>query len=112
MSGWVYIIASTRNGTIYVGVTSDLQGRAYEHGTSSRPGFTKRYHCHRLVWYERHDNIVETIAREKELKRWRRSWKLYLIEGFNANWDDLFESCYERDNPSDAIRARLGNRDT
>ena len=106
MSGWVYIMASRQNGTIYIGVTSDLQGRAYEHRTSTRPGFTSRYGCERLVWYERHDNIVEAIAREKELKKWRRAWKLYLIEGFNAEWDDLFETCYERDNPSDAVRLR------
>jgi putative endonuclease len=106
MSGWVYIMASKRNGTIYIGVTSDLQGRAYEHRTAAHRGFTSRYDCNRLVWYERHDNIIEAIAREKELKKWRRSWKLYPIEGFNAGWDDLFETCYERDNPSDAIRAR------
>jgi len=106
MSGWVYIMASKRNGTIYLGVTSDLQGRAYEHRTSARLGFTSRYDCRSLVWYERHDNIVEAIAREKELKKWRRSWKLRLIEGFNGDWNDLFETCYERDNPSDAIRAR------
>ena len=106
MSGWVYIMASRRNGTIYIGVTSDLQGRAYEYRTSSQPGFTSRYGCSRLVWYERHDNIVEAIGREKELKKWRRSWKLHLIEGFNGEWDDLFETCYEPDNPSDAIRGR------
>jgi putative endonuclease len=106
MSGWVYIMASKRNGTIYVGVTSDLQGRAHEHRTSSVAGFTSRYGCNRLVWYERHDNIVEAIAREKELKKWRRDWKLYLIDGLNAEWDDLYATCYERDNPSDAIRAR------
>ena len=106
MSGWVYIMASKQNGTIYVGVTSDLQGRVYEHRTSVQPGFTSRYGCDRLVWYERHDNIIEAIAREKELKKWRRYWKLYLIEGFNAGWDDLYETCYERDNPSDTIRAR------
>ena len=107
MSGWVYIMASKRNGTIYIGVTSDLQGRVYEHRSFAQSGFTSRYGCNRLVWYERHDNIIEAIAREKELKKWRRSWKLYLIEGFNAEWDDLFETCYERDNPSDAmIRAR------
>jgi putative endonuclease len=99
-------MASERNGTIYIGVTSDLQGRAYEHRNGSQPGFTRRYGCDRLVWYERHDNIVEAIEREKELKKWRRSWRLYLIEGFNAEWDDLFETCYERDNPSETIRSR------
>jgi putative endonuclease len=83
MTGWVYIMASRRNGTIYTGVTSDLQGRAYEHKTGVTPGFTSKYGCKTLVWYERHDNIVEAIAREKELKKYRRSWKLYLIEAFN-----------------------------
>lgn len=70
------------------------------------PGFTSKHHCKSLVWYERHDNIVEAIAREKEMKKWRRAWKLHLIEGFNPEWDDLYETCYERDNPSDVIRAR------
>ena len=106
MSGWVYIMASKRNGTIYTGVTSDLQGRAYEHRTSATPGFASRYGCTLLVWYERHDSIVEAIAREKELKKWRRDWKLHLIEGFNPDWGDLFEVCYEKDNPADAIRVR------
>lgn len=97
-------MASGRNGTIYTGVTSDLQGRAYEHRSSAMPGFTSQHGCKSLVWYERHDNIVEAIAREKELKKWRRSWKLHLIEGFNPEWDDLYETCYERDNPSDVER--------
>ena len=106
MSGWVYIMASKRNGTIYTGVTSDLQRRGQEHKEGLTPGFTSKYGCHMLVWYERHDNIVEAIAREKELKKYRRAWKLYLIEGFNPDRLDLLENCYERDNPSDAIRAR------
>ena len=106
MTGWVYIMASRRNGTIYTGVTSDLQGRAYDHKAGVTPGFTSKHGCKTLVWYERHDNIVEAIAREKELKKYRRSWKLDLIEAFNPQWLDLYESCYERDNPSDAIRAR------
>ncbi len=106
MSGWVYIMASKRNGTIYVGVTSNLQGRTWEHKNATTPGFTSKHGCNRLVWYERHDNIVEAIAREKELKKWRRAWKLFLIEGFNTDWVDLFETCYDRDNPSDTIRAR------
>jgi putative endonuclease len=107
MSGWVYIMASGRNGTIYVGVTSDLQGRVYDHRTGAIAGFTSKYGCKSLVWYERHDNIVDAIAREKELKKYRRAWKLSLIEGFNPNWHDLYDSCYQRDNPSDAIRLRL-----
>ena len=106
MTGWVYIMASSRNGTIYTGVTSDLQGRAYDHKTGATPGFTSKYGCRTLVWYERHDNIVEAIAREKELKKFRRKWKLDLIEAYNPDWLDLYETCYEFDNPSDAIRSR------
>ena len=106
MSGWVYIMASARNGTLYVGVTSDLQGRAYEHRTAAKSGFAATYRCKMLVWYERHDNIIEAIEREKELKKYRRAWKLHLIEGFNLGWNDLYESCYQRDNLSDAIRIR------
>ncbi|KPB01577.1 GIY-YIG nuclease family protein [Ahrensia marina] len=107
MSGWVYIMASKRNGTIYIGVTSDLQGRAHEHRTAQSKGFTARYNCKDLVWYERHDNIVLAIEREKKLKKFKRAWKLELIEGFNPDWEDLYENCYVRDNPSDEIRARV-----
>ena len=106
MTGWVYMMASKRNGTIYTGVTSDLQARAYQHRSGEIPGFTSRYGCKDLVWYERHDNIVEAIEREKKLKKYRRAWKLELIEGFNPDWLDLYEGCYERDNPSEAIRSR------
>jgi putative endonuclease len=101
-------MASGRNGTIYTGVTSDLQGRAYQHRTGETAGFTSRYGCEILVWYERHDNIIEAIAREKKLKNYRRVWKLELIEAFNPEWLDLYESCYEQDNPCEVIRAREG----
>lgn len=104
MAGWVYLLASARNGTIYLGVTSDLQGRVAEHKQGQKSGFATKHGCTSLVWYERHTNIVEAIAREKQLKKWRRAWKLHLIEGFNPDWLDLFETCYERDNPSDTIR--------
>lgn len=107
MSGWVYIMASKRNGTIYTGVTSDLQERVRQHRIGETTGFTSKYGCKLLVWYERHDNIVEAISREKELKKYKREWKLKLIEGFNPDWQDFFESCYYRDNPSEAIRQRL-----
>lgn len=107
MSGWVYIMASKRNGTIYIGVTSDLQGRAHEHRTGQNKGFTTRYNCKDLVWYERHENIVLAIEREKKLKKFKRAWKLELIEGFNPDWEDLYENCYLRDNPSDEIRDRV-----
>ncbi|MFD0915504.1 GIY-YIG nuclease family protein [Pseudahrensia aquimaris] len=106
MSGWVYIMASKRNGTIYTGVTSELQRRAHEHKSARFPGFASKHGCRDLVWYERHDSIVTAIEREKELKKYRRAWKLELIEGFNPDWDDLFETCYERDNPCHTIRER------
>ncbi|MEO0497004.1 MAG: GIY-YIG nuclease family protein [Pseudomonadota bacterium] len=104
MTGYVYMMASRRNGTIYVGVTSDLQERAREHRDGVVQGFTSRYGCKLLVWYERHNDIVEAIEREKKLKKFRRAWKLDLIEGFNPDWLDLFGTCLERDNPSDIIR--------
>jgi putative endonuclease len=106
MTGWVYMMASGRNGALYAGVTSDLQDRAYQHKSGDTPGFTSKYGCKDLVCYERHDNIVEAIVREKDIKKYRRKWKLDLIEAFNPQWTDLYETCYEFDNPSDAIRAR------
>ena len=97
--GHVYIMASQRNGTLYVGVTSDLQGRVSEHKQAITPGFTSKYGCTLLVWYERHEGIEGAIQREKSLKRYRRKWKLDLIEALNPRWDDLFATCYDRDNP-------------
>jgi len=88
---YVYILASQRNGTLYVGVTNDLARRVYEHRTGAIPGFTKTYDVHRLVWYEPHDSIAEAIAREKRVKRRRRSWKLELIEADNPQRLDLYE---------------------
>jgi putative endonuclease len=98
VGGWVYIMASRRNGTLYTGVTSDLFKRAGEHRQRDIDGFTKRYGCKLLVWYERHHDIESAIQREKSIKRYLRIWKLRLIENFNRDWDDLFETCYERDN--------------
>ena len=89
---YVYILASQRNGTLYVGVTSDLARRVYEHRMSAVPGFTKSYGVNRLVWYETHDSIAQAIAREKRLKCWRRSWKIELIEAANPQWLDLYET--------------------
>ncbi len=99
MSGYVYILASARNGTLYTGVTSDLQGRVSEHRQGIKSGFASRYDCHRLVWYERHNGIESAIQREKSIKKYKRGWKLNLIEGWNPDWNDLFETCYEQDNP-------------
>jgi putative endonuclease len=87
----VYILASGRNGTLYVGVTSDLQKRTWEHKNDLIEGFTKRYSVHRLVYYELHDEMVSAIKREKQIKKWQRDWKLKLIEGENPDWDDLWE---------------------
>jgi len=87
----VYIMASGRNGTLYVGVTSQLGERAWQHRTGMIPGFTKRYHCKPLVWFERHERMDDAIAREKQLKAGSRSRKLALIETLNPSWRDLYE---------------------
>jgi putative endonuclease len=85
----VYILASDRNGTLYIGVTSDLVKRVWDHKNDSVDGFTKRYGVHRLVHYELHDDMLFAIAREKQLKKWNRAWKLELIEEKNPEWKDL-----------------------
>ena len=87
----VYILASRRNGTLYTGVTTDLVRRVWEHRESVTPGFTSRYGVKRLVWYDECSDIVSAIAREKQIKRWRRAWKLALIEARNPQWLDLLD---------------------
>jgi putative endonuclease len=87
---WVYMLASGPNGTLYVGVTSDLVRRVAEHHESAVPGFTQRYGVVRLVWYETHDSIEAAIRREKRLKKWPRAWKVALIETANPEWRDLW----------------------
>jgi len=89
MSCFVYMLASKRNGTLYVGVTNDLSRRSWEHKEKQVPGFTKRYGVGILVWYEIHDDIDQAIAREKQIKGWNRAWKLRLIEKHNSGWNDL-----------------------
>jgi putative endonuclease len=86
----VYILASKRNGTLYVGVTSDLIKRVWEHKSDLVEGFTKRYHTHSLVWYELHESMESAIKREKGIKEWKRAWKLELIESVNPEWEDLY----------------------
>jgi putative endonuclease len=86
---FVYILASRRNGTLYVGVTNDLARRAGEHKGKQVPGFTKRHGVDILVWYEVHNDINEAIAREKQIKGWNRAWKVRLIEKQNPVWNDL-----------------------
>jgi putative endonuclease len=88
----VYIMASRRNGTLYVGVTNDLARRAYAHRNGVGAMFTRRYGVKRLVWYECYADVGEAIAREKQLKKWERAWKLELIEAMNPDWLDLYET--------------------
>jgi len=86
------MLASKRNGTLYIGVTSDLIKRVWEHQNDLVEGFTKRYSIHRLVWYEVHDSMDSAIQREKSIKEWKRAWKLELIERANPDWQDLYDS--------------------
>ena len=86
----VYILASDRNGTIYVGVTSDLMKRVWEHKQGFVHGFTKEYGVHKLVWFEPHDSAESAITREKRIKKWNREWKIRLIEEANPYWNDLY----------------------
>ena len=90
----VYILASKRNGTLYTGVTSDLIKRVYEHKNNLVEGFTKKYDVHRLVYFEPCEDMVSAIAREKQIKKWNRQWKLRLIEEQNPEWRDLYEGLF------------------
>jgi len=85
-------MASKRNGTLYIGVTSDLVKRVWEHRNKMVEGFTKRYGVHQLVWYEMHEGMETAIEREKQLKEWKRKWKLELIESVNPSWQDLYHT--------------------
>jgi putative endonuclease len=87
---WVYILASDAGGTLYIGVTNDLVRRVCEHRTDVVDGFSRRYHVHRLVYFEQFDQIEFAIQREKRLKKWTRAWKIELIEKTNPHWVDLF----------------------
>jgi putative endonuclease len=87
---FVYIMASKRNGTLYVGVTGDLAGRAGQHREGITESFTRKYGVHILVWFEEYADIYDAILREKRIKKWRRAWKLELIEKTNSDWADLF----------------------
>ncbi|PXA84920.1 GIY-YIG nuclease [Caulobacter sp. D4A] len=89
MAFYVYIIASRRNGTLYIGHTDDLARRIWEHQEKVRPGFTRKYHVGILVWYEVHDTRESVLIRERQMKKWRRLWKLELIERTNPGWRDL-----------------------
>jgi len=89
---FVYILASKRNGTLYVGVTSDLVKRVHQHKYKMSEGFTSKYEVHRLVYYEQTSDVYAAIQREKKLKKWKRQWKIALIEEHNPQWRDLYES--------------------
>lgn len=89
---YVYILASRKHGTLYIGITRDLVRRIYEHKNKIIRGFTSRYGVDRLVWFESYDDPTNAIAREKELKKWRREWKINLIERTNPEWIDLYPS--------------------
>jgi len=88
---YVYIMASQRNGTIYLGSTDNLVRRAFEHRNGLIDGFTKRYSCKMLVWYEEHPELASARLRERQVKEWKRAWKLREIEGSNPEWEDLFD---------------------
>jgi putative endonuclease len=88
---YVYILASQRNGTLYIGMTNNLLRRIWEHKNDVVEGFTKQYDVHHLVWYEVADTALVAITREKQLKHWNRAWKLRLIEKMNPEWKDLYD---------------------
>jgi len=87
---FVYLLASGRNGTLYVGVTNDVVRRVWEHKQKVVPGFTKTHDVDRLVWFEVHNSIEAAITREKQIKRWKRDWKIDLFQDSNPRWDDLY----------------------
>ena len=89
-AGYVYIMASTRNGTLYIGVTSDLVRRVWEHRNGLVAGFTRKHKCKLLVWYAAFDDLEEARLRELQMKKWKRLWKLSEIERLNPDWNDLY----------------------
>ncbi|MBI4838283.1 MAG: GIY-YIG nuclease family protein [Nitrospirae bacterium] len=89
---YVYILSSKRNGTLYTGITSDIVKRIYEHKNGLVDGFTKKYKIHNLIWYEMHNYAESAINRERQIKKWKRIWKLKLIEEENPQWIDLYEN--------------------
>ena len=91
-AGFVYIMANRKNGTIYLGVTSDLAKRAWEHRSGVVSGFTKKHGCKLLVWFEAHDDLQDARQRELRMKEWKRAWKIKLIEDQNLDWQDLYPS--------------------
>ena len=94
-AGYVYIMASGRNGTLYIGVTSDLVKRAWEHRDGLVAGFTRKHGCKLLVWYAVFDDLQEARRRELQMKKWKRIWKLSEVEGLNPDWEDLYPGLVE-----------------
>ncbi|WP_294121310.1 GIY-YIG nuclease family protein [Sphingomonas sp.] len=92
--GYVYIMASGRNGTLYIGVTSELAQRAWQHREGLVPGFTRKHNCKLLVWFEAHEDIQQARLRELQMKKWKRQWKLSEFERMNPNWDDLYVTLF------------------
>ena len=90
-SFYVYIMASKKNSTLYIGITKDLRSRVWQHNNDLHEGFTKKYGVHSLVWYEATNNVHRTIQREKQMKKWNRQWKINLIEKENPEWAELYE---------------------
>jgi len=88
---YVYILASKKNGTLYIGVTSNLAQRIWQHKNNQTPGFTQKYNIHNLVYYEQHEAMESAITREKQMKKWKREWKIKLIEENNPSWEDLWQ---------------------
>ena len=91
MPYYVYLLASRKHGTLYVGKSNDLVRRVYEHKAKAVPGFTSRYGVNRLVWFERYEDPVSAITREKDIKKWQRDWKIRLIEKHNPDWLDRYD---------------------
>ena len=89
---YVYILASKKNGTLYIGVTNNLLKRVYEHKNNLIGGFTRKYSVHNLVYYEAYSSIYDAIAREKQMKKWERQWKINLLEKSNPGWKDLYDT--------------------
>jgi putative endonuclease len=108
-AGFVYIMANRKNGTIYIGVTSDLVKRVWEHREGAVPGFTRRYKCKLLVWYEAYEDLQEARLRELRMKEWKRTWKIRLIEEQNLAWNDLYPSLFGAGEAGPGPRPSPGN---
>ena len=107
--GFVYIMASGRNGTLYIGVTSDLVKRVWGHREGVSDGFTRRYDCKRLVWFEQFGDIELAIQREKQMKEWKRAWKVKRIEERNLDWNDLYPTLFDAAVAAPGPRPSPGN---